>query len=82
MKYVCAWIQEPQDGRLTNIWFHETTVVYTRNLGEVAYETLCELMSAVRNTRECSRCAKRRRIMEGTEHCMHCLLAPLEDEEQ
>ena len=47
----------------------------------MAYEMVCKLMRAVRDTRECNRCAKRRRIMKGTEHCMGCLLAPLEEEQ-
>ena len=50
-------------------------------LKTMAYEALCKLMSAVRDARECSRCAKRRCIIEGTEHCMDCLLAPLAKEQ-
>jgi hypothetical protein len=81
LKYVRVFILQRMAGleqSYTSIWQYETGLANDRrSLGNMAYEALWKLISAVRNVRECSRCNKRRRIMKGTEHCMWCLLAPL-----
>jgi hypothetical protein len=85
LRYVRAFIVQRMEGlehSYTSIWGYESSRSnHARVLGDMAYEALCKLISAVRNVRECSRCNKRRRIMKGTEHCMRCLLAPLAEEQ-
>jgi uncharacterized protein (DUF736 family) len=84
LKYVRAAIFNRDEGEEHYSFVWECESKRSNNpgrLGDMAYEMACKLMRAVRDTRECNRCAKRRRIMKGTEHCMGCLLAPLEEEQ-
>jgi hypothetical protein len=85
-KHIRALLQEHQAaGYYSDVWRYESEKVRVSNdagrLKTMAYEALCKLMSEVRHIRECSRCTKKRRIMEGTTHCMDCLLAPLAEEQ-